>query len=161
MLVVRPFTSPTISKKSWTPRPLSASRATSRAIREVIGRWRRERAGDRPALITTMAPKATTNSIIRTTWGVERPQGAKESTKVQTISSVWCQGRQWTWVGRRKRALSSLKCQVFIHQLLKLRPASTARWMVALQILAMRHLTTSLACPQVTKRKASTQASRI
>ena len=160
MPVVHPFTSQTISKKLWTPRPQSAYRATSRAIREVIGRWRRERAGDKLALITTMAPRATTNSIIRTTWGVEQPQGAKESTKVQTMSSVWCQGRQWIWVGRRKKALSSLKCQVFIHQLLKLRPASKARSMVALQILVMGHLTTSLAYPQVTKRKASTQASR-
>ena len=150
-----PFTSPTISKKSWTHQLLYAYRATLRAIRQEIGRWRRERAGGRPASTTPMAPKATTNSIIRTTWGVEQPQGAKESTQVKTISSVWCRDRLWIWAGRRKRAVSSRKWQVFIHQLLKLRPASTPKWMVALQLPATRHQTTSLACPQVTRRKTS------
>ena len=158
---VHPYTNPTTSKKSWTHQHLSASRATSRAIRQVIGQWRRERAGGRPASITPMAPQATTNSIIRATWGVEQPQGAKESTKAKTISSVWCPGRLWIWAGRRKMSVSSRQWQVLIHQLPKLRPASTPKWTVALQTLPMRHLTTSLACPQVTKRKASTLASRI
>ena len=169
LAVVHPFTSPTTLKRSWTHQPPSASQATSRVIREVTGRWRRELAGGRPVLITPMEPKATLNSIIRTIWGVVQQQGTKESTQVKTISLGWCQGRRWIWAGRRKMALiaiwlaapSNHRCKVFIHQLLKLRPVSMPKWTVALLTLPIRLLITSLACPQVTKLRTSTQASKI